>query len=174
MLIYLIFRLGSYLFLHFIDISTIFVSMKSTSQLIPLEQTVFYTLDKAIKTYRQFAQRNIKRNNLDITIDQWLILKTIYDNPELTQRDIATRVFKDYASITRIIEILVQRHYLERRFHNADRRRYHLTLTTAGKKIYKKLVTIVQENRSAALNDLDQREITLLNSVLNKIILNCN
>ena len=147
--------------------------MKEALQISPLEQTVFYALDKAIKSYRQFAQRNIKNNHLDITIDQWLVLKTIKDSPALTQKEIAVKVFKDYASITRIIELLVDRKFLTRSFHSDDRRRYKLELTSTGKKIHEKLVPVIYSNRKRALEGLADKEIELFQHLLEKVITNC-
>lgn len=54
--------------------------------MIQLDELVFYTIEKAIKSYRQFAQRQIKEQGLDITVDQWLILKTISEHPESCKR----------------------------------------------------------------------------------------
>ena len=51
-----------------------------------LDNIVFYLIEKAIKTYRQFAQRNITKAHFDITIDQWLVLKTLQENPSITQQ----------------------------------------------------------------------------------------
>ena len=97
-----------------------------------LDQIIFYSLEKSIKLYRQFAQKSIEKKGLDITIDQWLVLKTIEDNADITQLQIAINVFKDYASITRIIEILVTKKFLERNFHSVDRRRFDLSITKLG------------------------------------------
>ena len=60
-----------------------------------LNDVIFYVLEKTIKRYRQFAQSNIDRAGLDITIDQWLILNVIQEMPTLGQQEIAERVFKD-------------------------------------------------------------------------------
>ncbi|NNF34109.1 MAG: MarR family transcriptional regulator [Saprospiraceae bacterium] len=147
--------------------------MKKETQLTKIESTVFYGIEKAIKVYRQYAQKNIKKRGIDITIDQWLILKTIHDHSDLTQREIADLVFKDYASITRIVEILVRRSYLTRSFHQEDRRRFTLELTAEGKKIYRKLIPIVAHNRKTALTEIDLDEIESLHRSLNKIIKNC-
>ena len=147
--------------------------MKKDTQLSQIEKTVFYSIEKTIKTYRQFAQKNLKQNGLDITIDQWLILKTIHDHPKISQREIATTVFKDHASITRMIEILVKRQYLIRSFHKEDRRRYSLSLTKEGKMIYKKLLPIVAHNRSTALVGIQLDDIEHLHKTLNKISNNC-
>lgn len=163
-----------FIFVHLYDISIIFVSMNQALELSRLEQTIFYVMDKTIKSYRQFARQNIKRNDLDITIDQWLVLKTIKDNPEMTQNEISKRVFKDHASVTRIIEILVQRKYLTRSFNDLDRRRYKLELTELGKKIYNDLVPIIYANRKTALSDVSTSEIKMLEKILEKITKNCS
>ena len=72
-----------------------------------LNDIIFYHLDKGIRTYRQFAQKQLKKAELDLTIDQWLVLKAINDNRNLSQKDIAATVLKDEASVTRIIELLL-------------------------------------------------------------------
>ncbi len=138
-----------------------------------LEQTIFYELEKTIKSYRQFAQRNIKYINIDITIDQWLLLKTIKDNPELSQKKIAEIVFKDYASVTRMIELMVKKEYLIRSFHEDDRRRFKLKLTLKSEKIYNELVPIVLSNREIALSGLSEKDLSKLSELLQKISNNC-
>ena len=50
-----------------------------------LNEVIFYVLEKTIKQYRQFAQSNIDRAGIDITIDQWLILNVIQESPALAQ-----------------------------------------------------------------------------------------
>jgi MarR family transcriptional regulator for hemolysin len=147
--------------------------MKEKMQLLELEHTAFYALDKAIKTYRQFAQRNIRESGLDITIDQWLVLKTIIDHPDLTQREIAAKVFKDHASITRMIELLVKRGYLKRSPNPTDRRQYKLELTSKGERVYEELVPIVAKNRETALEGFSEEEIELLKGLLQRMTGNC-
>ena len=139
-----------------------------------LEDTVFYTIEKAIKSYRKFAQKNISAHKLDITIDQWLVLKTLVDDPEISQKEIAKKVFKDYASITRIIEILVRKKFLNRTFHSADRRRFQLKLTAAGNRIYKKLTPIIESNRKSALKGISKKNISVLSELLSQVTENCN
>ena len=100
-----------------------------------LNDIIFYIMDKAMKSYRQFAQQQLKAAGFAITIDQWLVLKAIEENSTISQQQIAERVFKDVASITRIIELLVQKGYLERNFHSTDRRRFKISLTDKGEDI---------------------------------------
>lgn len=138
-----------------------------------LNDTLLYTLDKCFRTYNQFSQRNVRKGGYDITIDQWLILKSVAENPDITQNDISKIVFKDSASITRIIQLLVNAGYLKREIHAADRRRVNLTLTESGKKITIDVNEIAKQNRAAALKDVDQQSIEEMKALLQKIIGNC-
>jgi MarR family transcriptional regulator, transcriptional regulator for hemolysin len=138
-----------------------------------LEQVLFYTLEKAIKTYRQFAQKQINEYELGITIDQWLILKTLQENPDISQQQVAEKIFKDFASVTRMIELLVSKEYLKRDFHLIDRRRFSLSITKKGNKILETLVPIITNNRKIALQAFTANEIKAMQKSLLKIIENC-
>ena len=138
-----------------------------------LDQIVFYSLEKAIKTYRQFAQKQIETAGFDITIDQWLILKTIQENDNLAQQQIAEKVFKDVASVTRIIEILVKKEYIKRSFHNNDRRRFALAITQKGEKIINKVLPIIEQNRAQALTSFSEKDVKKLQKLLTTLTKNC-
>jgi MarR family transcriptional regulator, transcriptional regulator for hemolysin len=138
-----------------------------------LDEIVFYTIEKAIKTYRQFAQKQIEAAGFDITIDQWLILKTIQENDNLAQQHIAEKVFKDVASVTRIIEILVKKGYIKRSFHNEDRRRFALAITKEGDAIISKVLPIIEQNRAQALTSFTEKDVKILQKLLTTLTKNC-
>ena len=138
-----------------------------------LDSIFFYSLEKAIKSYRQFAQRNMMKNGFDLTIDQWLVLKAITDNPAWTQHEIAEAAFKDFASVTRIIEILVKKQYLIRAIHSVDRRRFNLTPTKKAILNSAAMQPITESNRKTALNGISKDEVIVLQKYLTKIIENC-
>jgi DNA-binding MarR family transcriptional regulator len=138
-----------------------------------LDQVLFFTLEKSIKTYRQFAQRQIDKAGIDITIDQWLVLKSIQDWPDISQHQIAENVFKDFASVTRMIELLVKKEYLQREFHKTDRRRFNLVITKKGQAVIQKVIPVITANRKQALKSLTKVEIKNNKAFLNQIIENC-
>ena len=139
-----------------------------------LNTVIFYSIEKAIKTYRQFAQKQLKDAGLKITIDQWLIIKSIMDNPQISQQEIAEKVFKDNASVTRIIELLVKAKYLKRTVNKEDKTRSNLIVTTEGEDIIDKVYAVVLNNREIALKGIKKNEIDIASKVLNSIISNCN
>ncbi len=138
-----------------------------------IDAVLFYTLEKAIKVYRKYAQTQIASAGLDITIDQWLVLKTLQENSHLSQNEIADLVFKDMASITRIIELLVKKELIERHINNSDRRKFELKITRNGKKMIEMIYPIVTNNRKQALKGITKIEQNNLTSQLEILINNC-
>lgn len=138
-----------------------------------LDENVFYNLDKAIRSYRQFAHHNLSAHGFDITIDQWLVLKALHNNPSLMQHELAALTFKDQASFTRIVELLVQKGYLQRVIHPNDRRRFSLSLTPVANKVLKTMQPVINRNREQALNGIDQKSIESLKKMLQTITSNC-
>ncbi len=137
-----------------------------------LNDIVFYNIDKAIRTYRNYAQKQLRAHGHKITIDQWLTIKAILENPGITQQELAEKIFKDNASVTRIIEILVQSGYLNREINPADRRKTILSVTHEGLSIIGKVQSLVVENRNTALAGIAAKDIETTNHVLQQIIKN--
>ena len=135
--------------------------------------TVLYLIEQAIKDYRKVSQKNISKIVKDITIDQCLVLIILNQNAKISQNELANLIFKDNASITRMIELMVKKDYLNRTIHKEDRRKFNLETTEKGKKTIKLIDPIIKINRKTALNGLSLEEIYLLDKTLNKIITNC-
>ena len=137
-----------------------------------LNHILFYTIEKSIKSYRQFAQRQIAAAGFDITIDQWLVLKTIEEDSTATQQQMAAKVFKDMASMTRIVELLVRKNYLLRKFNTSDRRRFDLELTATGKNLLQQIQPLIVSNRNTALKGISDENLQILQFELEKITSN--
>jgi DNA-binding MarR family transcriptional regulator len=135
--------------------------------------TVLYSIEQAIKEYRKVSQKNVSKIVKDITIDQCLVLMILNKNAKISQNELANLIFKDNASITRMIELMVKKEYLNRTIHNKDRRKFNLEITEKGKKTLELIQPIIKINRETALNGLSLEEINFLDKTLNKIITNC-
>lgn len=135
--------------------------------------TVLYLIEQAIKEYRKLSQKNITKIVKDITIDQCLVLIILNKDEKISQSELANLIFKDNASVTRIIELMVKKDYINRTIHKEDRRKFNLEITEKGKKTLELINPIAQVNRETALYGLSQEEINLLDTTLNKIIANC-
>lgn len=126
-----------------------------------------------MRSYRQFAQSELKRHGFTITIDQWLIIKCLLENPEMSQIEISERVFKDNASVTRIIELLVKAKYVSRKVNKQDRRRSLLTVTKLGEETIEAVNKLVLVYRAKALNGVSLEEINNTMRIMTIISENC-
>jgi len=136
-------------------------------------ETIFHVVESTIKEYRKFAQKNISEKIKDITIDQGLVLLFLNDHPDLTQKEIAELVFKDNASMTRMINTMVQKKHLKRSMNKEDRRRYKIEITKKGKQVLETLPPIIHHNRNASLKGITKNELKQLEIILGKIKTNC-
>jgi DNA-binding MarR family transcriptional regulator len=138
-----------------------------------LSNVIFYSIDKAIRSYRRMAQANIDRAGVPITIDQWLVLRVILENDDLTQHEIAERVFKDQASVARIIALLTKRGLLSAEPLPNDGRRTQMRVTNEGMRILDAVQPIVLSNREVALSDFSEEDMEQMRVVLERIAQNC-
>jgi len=136
-------------------------------------KTVFYIIERTIKEYRKYAQNNISSKVIDVTVDQALLLFFLEKHPELSQKEIASLVFKDEASVTRMINLMVTKGYIKRSINEENRRRYKLIITAVGAKILSDLAPIISNNRKKALQGVSEEELIQMETTLNKIISNC-
>ena len=138
-----------------------------------LNNIIFYNIDHSIRLYRMYAQKKLREHGFKITIDQWLVIKCILENPTITQHELSELVFKDNASVTRIIDLLIKANYLEKEINPGDRRKFILQVTKSGEEIIKNVQEIVLQNRNKALKGIDAKELEIADAVLRKIITNC-
>ncbi len=139
-----------------------------------LKDVIFYSLESASKAYRRFAQARLSAAGIDITIDQWLVLKTIHESADITLQQVGAAVFKDFASVTRIVQLLERKGLLCRKPHPSDGRRSELMLTKSGESVVRTVEPIAQGNRRQALDGIDAEEVARLRAVLKRITENCD
>lgn len=139
-----------------------------------LEHIIFYNLDKSIKVYRQFVQKRLNDTGFEITVDQWLVLATLIEKPNSNQQEIAEKVFKDAASVTRIINLLIKKKYINRQRNKADKRQSDLHITARGRRMLASLQNLIKQNRVIALHAISTNDLAITQQTLLKIVENCS
>ncbi|MXV15853.1 MarR family winged helix-turn-helix transcriptional regulator [Hufsiella ginkgonis] len=131
-----------------------------------------YLLDRTARRVKQYAQRRFNQENLDVTVDQWLILKNLNKGVDLSQSELAELTGKDHPTLTRIIDLLCKKGLTERRVHPGDRRSFTVHLTEAGEQSVVVWSPKVAEIRMKAWENLTEEDYELLKKILNKIYSN--
>jgi len=137
-----------------------------------LEDVLYYLIDKTNKVARRYSQETFVKAGHDITVDQWLVLKKIWDNKEINQIELATSLFKDRASITRILQILVRKRLVKKDLKVGDKRHFILSLTTKGEQLFKQLLVEVKAMRTQGVSDFSDQEKEQMRKLLNRMIKN--
>jgi MarR family transcriptional regulator, transcriptional regulator for hemolysin len=137
-----------------------------------LEDVLYYLIDKTNKVARRYSQETFVKAGYDITVDQWLVLKKIWDSEQINQAELAAALFKDTASITRILQILVRKKLAKKDFKEGDRRHFLLSLTTKGEQFYKQVLSLVKAMRMQGISDFSDSEKEQIKRLLSKMIKN--
>lgn len=137
------------------------------------QETIFYLLEKSMKRYRKLAQSKIDEAGFDISINQLILLINLRERPQSSQVELAELIFKDFASVARMVDILVKKGYLKRIESTIDRRKKDLILSPACINMLDQLIPVIEEYRNNALDDLSQNEVETINTFLKKVIDNC-
>ncbi|WP_291779571.1 MarR family transcriptional regulator [Cecembia sp.] len=131
-----------------------------------------FLLDRTARRVKQYAQRKFKLAEFDITVDQWLVMKNLSENELLSQSELAHLVFKDQPTLTRIIDILNKKGYVERNPHPQDRRSFQLILTEEGISKVKELKPQISSIREKAWENLNEKDFEEFKRILNTIYTN--
>lgn len=139
-----------------------------------LEDVYVYLLERTIREIKRDFNRRLKATypKLSITSDQWVILKRISERETLNQREVAAVTGKDPASITRTLDLLVKKGWVERQTVEGDRRAYQIVLTEEGLTLVQQLTPLAQETRQAGLHGVTDEEFESFKTTLNKIFTN--
>jgi DNA-binding MarR family transcriptional regulator len=129
-------------------------------------------LDASLKVIKQDITKRFKSENIDLTPEQWTLLSELADGGELSQKELASRTFKDAPTISRIIDLLFNRGYIVRKADRDDRRKFLISLTKQGDIIYQQSAPMILEARSTGWEGLTDDDYVNLNAILTKITRN--
>lgn len=92
-----------------------------------------------------------------ISVEQWVVLRTLYGGEAMTLNEAAKQVGVDKSTLSRMVERLVQRGWVNRA-EGHDRRSLGLMLTAAGKKMVVQSAKLADENDKAFFQTLSSRQ----------------
>jgi len=128
-----------------------------------------FLLDRTARRVKQYAQRRFKELGFNITVDQWLVLRHLLENNDLSQRELAGRIFKDTPTLTRIIDLLCTKGLTERKIHAEDRRCFNVHLTAEGSELVTNLRPQIRDVRLKAWEGLSDKDFEEFQRILNCI-----
>ena len=136
---------------------------------LKLDEVYFFLLERTVRQFRKFSKEKLGERGIEISSEQWVILKRVNEQEGINQKEMANLTYKDPASVTRMVDLMAKKGWIERQPIVGDRRAYGLYLTKEGKSFVKKMVPAAQELRAMGLENISQKELENLKKTLNKI-----
>ena len=134
-----------------------------------IEQIVFYSIDRVYRKKQQYAAQKFSEHGIDITPEQWVVLKVVDQYDGIQQVELADKAAKDTASITRILDILQKKGFVERRPAENDRRAYAVHATKKGKSLLKQNIDFVIGIREQATKGISKADMDTLKAIMKKM-----
>lgn len=137
-----------------------------------LQDILYFWIHRAHSRSKDYSKRVIKEAGIDLTVDQWVLLKQLGEKPGLSQVELANATFKDPAAILRIIQILLRKNLVKRSARPEDKRTYEVYLTQEGEELVAKLIPLIQGVRAVGVEGFTDQEVEKAKSLMKRIYQN--
>jgi len=112
---------------------------------------------------------NSKLVKFNITTEQWAVLVNLSKRNKISQKLLSEISTKDQSTITRIIDILVRKKFIERHQSKEDRRSIVIHITESGLSTCKKVAPFLEEIFNDVLKGISDEKLKIFNEVFLQI-----
>jgi DNA-binding MarR family transcriptional regulator len=103
---------------------------------------------------------------------EWRVLATIAFHGKTTSAHIAMHATTDKVTVSRALAKLESKGWVKISSAESDRRRKHLSLTAAGRRVYNRIVPSVLEVESRLLEGVSEADLAALQRVMQQMMTN--
>lgn len=114
-------------------------------------------------------QKNFKKANIEITIEQWSVLYHLWKEDGISQQQLCEATFRDKPSITRLVDNLEKSSLVKRVASKNDRRINLIYLTDAALELRDITMTVANTTLNEALEGVKNADIEMAKQVLQKV-----
>jgi DNA-binding MarR family transcriptional regulator len=136
------------------------------------ERMIGHHIGSTSNTLRNAFTLFLRENDINMTPEQFLVLKKLYCKDGVTQNEIALYFLRDDASITRVLDSLEKKKLVKRKKSSTDRRVNLVYIKSQGKDLIKKFFPLAEELNQHFLKDVSDKELKTVKNVLKKISFN--
>jgi DNA-binding MarR family transcriptional regulator len=133
-----------------------------------LREFLPYLLNQAAEISSQSFQR-IYKGRYGMLRTEWRVLFHLAIFERMTAKDICEKAIMHKTKVSRAVQRLEQRRYLQRKPDEKDRRHEWLTLTSQGRAVYEDLRAHARQHDQVLMQKLSTEEITVLRRALNAL-----
>ena len=106
-----------------------------------------------------------------VTVAEWVVLREMYGQEEMSSSDIAERIGMTRGAISKLVDRLVGKALVTRQDRRDDRRFQDIALTPAGQRLVPSLAALADQNDEEFFHPLSAKEREMLIATLKKLVL---
>lgn len=128
-----------------------------------------YILGLSLRVFLNQVAVEFRNREIELTFEQFVMLRMIDSNSEIIQQDIANHMQKDKSLIVRQMNGLIEKQYVVRQTNREDKRKKNLILTPKGIEMMNQITKLAFEVSNKLLAGVDDNDNKAFRRVLNKI-----
>jgi DNA-binding MarR family transcriptional regulator len=140
-----------------------------STMIFDIDETLGYLVNRAAVVLRQDLQRRFRAAGLDLTAEEWAVLGQLWKHDGLSRQALADRTIKDQTTVTRLLDALVAKGFVQRTQHPADRRIVQHWLTRRGQELQSQLVPLAQAMLAEATSGIPEEDLAATLRTLRRI-----
>ncbi|HAE12654.1 MAG: MarR family transcriptional regulator [Chitinophagales bacterium] len=102
-------------------------------------------MDQAVRHAKQQLVAALQRSGLELTADQWTLLRIVVESDGIAQHVLADQSGKDRPTVTRMLRLMADRGWVVQEPAPGDRRSFLILPTKAGQQVWKAGQAVVKE-----------------------------
>ena len=122
-----------------------------------------------LRVFLNHVALEFRNREIELTFEQFVMLRMIDSNKELIQQDIANHLQKDKSLIVRQMNGLIEKKYVVRQTNREDKRKKNLILTQKGTEMMNQITELAFEVSNQLLAGVDENDNKAFRRVLNQI-----
>ena len=121
---------------------------------------------------KKYLAEVFKKNHVNLTAEQYLVMDTLWNEGTLTQQAIAFIIQKDKNSVTQFIDNLEKKGLVTRSVAKEDRRVNNIVVTEEGMALKDSTKKLAIETMNKAVEGISEDDLNTFVSVLKKVCSN--
>ncbi len=138
-----------------------------------MEKSIFdrlgFVINQASWAMRRRIQSVIRDQGFTLTPEQWILINLLFQKPGISQTQLANLMFKEKASITRMMKGLIKQGLIETDTDPKDRRAHLVQLSTEGSKVRERLLPLVLKEYHRLVDSIPDEKKAIVMEVLGEI-----
>ena len=121
---------------------------------------------------KKYLAEVFKKNNVNLTAEQYLVMDTLWNEGTLTQQAISFIIQKDKNSVTQFIDNLEKKGLVTRSVAKEDRRVNNIVVTAEGMALKDSTKQLAIDTMEKAIDGIGEQDLQTFITVLKKICSN--